>query len=489
MKDIRKIIAVLLLLGSGLFFSCQDELVEINDETSQFNLSDQAKNLLLNIAKNDGSGDNIVDGASCFEVKLPFSVIVNGSELLIEDEDDYEVIEALFEQFSDDLDELQIVYPVTIIFEDYSEAVVENDAQLAEFAAQCGGENEEDDDIECIDFNYPITFSVFDANDDVSTVTVNSDKELLEFILSIGTNDVISVGFPITFTLSDGSTVTAEDADQLEQIIIDASDDCDEDDDNDFDDDDNNDITAEELIALLQGCEYEIDKFKLGNDSDNKRYEGFVITFGEDGIVRADDGVDLYEGEYAVIEDGDKLYLELVMEEGFFDDINDKWKLHVIAGGDSDNVKLDFRNGKNRIRFESKCKFDDDDDDDENEEEGSDFSAGEVADLLTGCDFQIDQFRLGDEQDDERFAGYVFTFGVEGAVEAASGDEVVSGSYTLVQDGDYVYFTLEMDEPLTDLNDTWKLDEVEFENDGQQVKLKFEINDNRVRFESLCGDE
>ena len=83
-------------MALGLLVSCQTEIEEITPQEETNNLSQSEINLLLNIARLDGSPDNIVDGASCFSIQLPFTVIVNDTELLIETEEDYEVIEALF---------------------------------------------------------------------------------------------------------------------------------------------------------------------------------------------------------------------------------------------------------------------------------------------------------------------------------------------------------------------------------------------------------
>ena len=111
--------------------------------------------------------DNIIDGASCLSVELPVTVTVNGITLEINDDDGYEDIEDIIDLFDDDIDTVEIAYPITVILPDYSTVVVNSDAELAALTANCVGENEDDDDIECIDFQYPITASIYNSNNDL----------------------------------------------------------------------------------------------------------------------------------------------------------------------------------------------------------------------------------------------------------------------------------------------------------------------------------
>ena len=140
-------------------------------------------NLMSNVAINDGSNDNIIDSANCLSIQLPVTVIVNSIEITINDDDGYEDIEDIIDLFDDDIDSIDIVYPVTVILTAYSTVVVNSDSELMTLASSCPGENEDDDDIECIDFQYPINASIFnDNNDIIDTVTISNDNDMYEFI-------------------------------------------------------------------------------------------------------------------------------------------------------------------------------------------------------------------------------------------------------------------------------------------------------------------
>ena len=67
---------------------------------------------------------------------------------------------------------------------------------LRELAQECK-EGGDDDDIECIDFVYPITVYTFDLNnEETGNVTVESDRDLRRFFKGLDENDLIGIDFP-----------------------------------------------------------------------------------------------------------------------------------------------------------------------------------------------------------------------------------------------------------------------------------------------------
>src|SRR5690606_11688131 len=118
------------------------------------------------------------------------------------------VIEAIFNEFDDDDDVVEIQCPITIILSDYSQINIDSYAQLEEFAQECFGENEDDDDIECIDFVYPFTISVYNADFQViDTVTIETDAQLFSFIGNLQGGVLASINFPVNLLLADGTTI------------------------------------------------------------------------------------------------------------------------------------------------------------------------------------------------------------------------------------------------------------------------------------------
>jgi hypothetical protein len=244
----------------GLTFSCQDEVIEETPATEGENIvpNSNLANLIRSTVTLDGSIDNIIDSANCIIVDLPITVVVNGITITIESVEDYDAIEDIMDQFANDDDEVQIQFPIIIILSDYTEVVVENQDELDSYIEDCFGENEADDDIECIDFQFPFTISIYDSTYQViETVEINSDQELFSFINELQSGVLASINFPINMVLANGEVIQVNSNSELEMVIEAADDTCDEDDDNDYDDDDECDINLNEIEAFLYECPIE----------------------------------------------------------------------------------------------------------------------------------------------------------------------------------------------------------------------------------------
>ncbi|MGY8914146.1 MAG: hypothetical protein ACKVJF_03570, partial [Flavobacteriales bacterium] len=231
-----------LLVFAMNFTSCQDEFEELPQGNDQEAIaaSSATANLVERTSSNDGSFDNIVDGSSCIAIQFPYTVEVAGIQLTIDSIADLRLIEEIFDSIDGDEDFLEILFPITITLSDFTEVVINNKEDLREIAADCieGGD---DDDIECIDFVYPVKLYTFSANlQQTGSLIVNSDLELRRFFKGLDDNDLVSFDFPISLALYDGTEITVNSNIELANAIENAKDACDEDDDNDYNDDDFN---------------------------------------------------------------------------------------------------------------------------------------------------------------------------------------------------------------------------------------------------------
>ena len=320
------ILIVLAMLFIFAISGCQDEKMEIIEPPTEEVLKsdDTVVTLMLHTVANDGSNDNILDGSSCTNIALPVTVVVSGLEITIDSEEDLEIIEEIFDEFDDDEDELSFLFPITVINADYSELTINNEDELEDLVEDCG-ENVDDDDIECVDFKYPFSVSVFNTNSQVAEViTFENDKELYEFLDDFDEEDLVEVNFPITLILSDGTEVIANNNDELENIIEDAVDDCDEDDDNDYNDDD---IDDSELVDVLIDGQWVISLF-IDDEDKTANFTGYIFTFNADGTASATNGTNEVTGTWET--DGDSGELEFELEFGDqspFDELDEDWEL------------------------------------------------------------------------------------------------------------------------------------------------------------------
>ncbi len=324
-----------LLVTALSFTSCQVEEAfesQINEEQT-LSASSATTKLMERTVSNDGSHDNIVDGSSCFDIRFPYTVEVNGLEITINSEEDLELIEELFDAIDYDDDILDIIFPITITKADYTEVTINSPADLREIAAQCV-EGGDDEDIECIDVIYPVTFFTFDPDfQQTGSVEVNSDKEMRRFFAGLGETDVISIDFPVTFEMYDGTKVTVNTNQELADTIERAKDACDEDDDNDHNDDD---FTKERLDNLLVDCPWLVKELKRDNQNNSEQYFDYGLNFKEDGTVTAKDREgNMVMGEWETRVRDYRVKLTLSFE--FLEDFNLEWFVYEI---DQDRIKL-----------------------------------------------------------------------------------------------------------------------------------------------------
>jgi hypothetical protein len=84
---------------------------------------------------------------------------------------------------------------------------------------------------ECVAFQYPISFSLYDTDFQVlETITINSDSELLVFFESLNsaTNNVVlmSLNFPVTLIYDNSTSIAVQNNQELEAALTAASDNC-----------------------------------------------------------------------------------------------------------------------------------------------------------------------------------------------------------------------------------------------------------------------
>lgn len=456
---------VTLLVTALSFNSCQDEFEEINtgDEPQAIMANSSTAVLVKNTATRDGSFDNIVDGASCIDIKFPYTVEVNGLEVIINSREDLHLIEEIFDEIDGDEDFLEILFPITITSGDFTEITINGIDDLRELAEKCK-EGGEDEDIECVDFVYPMTLFTFDINlEQTGSVVVESDKDLRIFFGGLDDNDLVSFEFPLTLELYDGSKVEVNGNEELARVIENAKDACDEDDDDDYNDDD---FDEERLDFCLTQCTWLVKEIKRNDVEQTAQYVDYAFNFMEDGTVNVKDRAGLnITGTWSSSVGDDGALLTMNFET--LVDFTLEWKVYEI---DEHKIKL-FNGESNRIIMKQICEDDEAADPDT------------LREVLKECEWVIKKVKNQGEEID-RLLGYEFKFMTEGVVTLSNGINTSEGSWeiTLNTEGRLVMAITMGDEQGVSFE--WPL------SDLRNDRLKFEVKeiDYELVLQRVCDD-
>jgi len=340
MRNVIKFI-LLVMMAIALLTACQEEKIEIKlpPAGTTITSASPATGLISSVSRKDGSSDNILDKSSCITLVFPVTITTNGQTITVNSQDDLDEIEDLFDDSGDD--DVEFVFPIKVILADHTEITINNEDDFEDLLDDC----DEDDDIECIDFKYPIEFTTYDANNQVAgSVTINNDEELFNFIKQLKKEELVGLKFPVTLIQSNGSELSVNNFDELEDALEDAEDDCDEDDDNDYNDDD---VDDSNFVTLLISGSWQVDSFMDDGSNRTSELTGYVFTFNSDKSVEAVKSTTTIPGVWETEGDSGELELLLSMSGNDpFDDISEDWTVEEfttttirLEKGDDDDIR------------------------------------------------------------------------------------------------------------------------------------------------------
>ena len=396
-----------------LLTSCQEEVVDISEPTENEALAatSELTSLVIATSKLDGSADNIIDKASCLSVKLPLKVKVNGIEIIVNSKEDYKIIEAILNKIDSDKDLLDIIFPIRIISSDHTEITINSKLDLENLVKKCQGENEEDDDIECIDFKFPISYSVYNANFQVaSVVKIENDRELHYFMNRVKNAEVkAKLNFPVTMVLADGSEIVVNNYSELEMTLKKAKNACNEDDNNDYHDDD---FTKERLDNFLKTCPWVVYEFQKNSVILDNTYREYVLTFLADNVVkmRKKSG-DILTGKWTTRSTTKGTLIKLEFETVV--DFNLEWYVYELEPG---RIKL-YQEGGNKIILKKNCDI------------ATGITKERIESYLQECYWRIARLNINGVDNDKEYVGSPFKFLPNNVVKIRVNGDFVSGTY------------------------------------------------------------
>jgi hypothetical protein len=330
-----KFITVFFLVG--VLFSCQKESVEIlqDDTTQNITAASPLGSLLSRVSQSPTSNDNILDNTNCFRVQLPVTVIVNTKQIVVATEADYQLVKDAINEASNDDDIVNFVFPITIKYKDFKTRVIENAQKLHDAIEDCHDDDDDDDldEIECIKIKYPITFNIYNANNQIATtITINNNEALFNFIKNLATNVLIAVNYPISITNPAGQVIVINNNAALESIIENAIKDCHH----------GGGGNISPLGAILTSGNWKVSYAVNDNQENTTIYSGYNFTFNANGTVAAVKETNTFNGTWSSALDGSEVKLKLAFSAATFSGLNESWKVIEFT-----TTKIRLRHGSN----------------------------------------------------------------------------------------------------------------------------------------------
>ncbi len=301
-------VPLLLIIGIGLVFSsCQKEKFEYVDETNNeetIAVNSELARMLISASQNNGSVDDIIDGSSCTSVVLPVSVYANNQLLTIQTISDLQLIQDIFDQFPNDTDTIEIVFPINVVYEDYSEETIQSISDMATLIGNC--QSFIADTYTCVDFEYPITCFIYNStNEQTGLVTLQNDYEWFDYLTYLTEEILIAIDYEMT-VIFDDEAYTVNNNQELFDVFNQSF--C------DVGGGSTIDPQVDALRSVMKNGSWTITQYLDNGDDETSDYAGYDFIFYESITVYAYNGSGIVSGMWAVSMVAENLNFEIDME-------------------------------------------------------------------------------------------------------------------------------------------------------------------------------
>lgn len=322
MKNLKTITGVALMILI-CFTSCQSEIDEVEGQNPNTNSANSTTtNNLERTSMYDGSFDDFLDGASCSSILLPVTAKVNGVQVSILSQLDYQQVISIFGQFNNDQDTVVLQFPFKVKLSNYTEATVTNQTEYNAILNACtSAENSGQDAISSVNITFPITILTYNLSlQQTGSVVITSEQQLYAYMSNVSTTELYSVNYPISVTIADGTKLTISSDAELQSAIT-AS----------LKTDAAMEVAAEnskKLETILVNGKFKVDSFVSAGVNSATNYKDYTVDFANNLSVTA---VNLLSttvnGTYEVSSQVD-VFLNLNFSgNATFVLLNNKWKV------------------------------------------------------------------------------------------------------------------------------------------------------------------
>lgn len=322
LKKYLSIVAVLFLL------SCQSEM-EQQDYNAQGTVTNSSPliSYLQRVAMVKTVQDNVIDGSNYCTIKLPYTVVVNNEQIAVNTTADYQKVVDNINAYTTDNDIVKIVFPVTMIYYNYIEKNIPDEADFNSLIDYWNRYPDLLSKINGLNINYPITINTYNsANQVASSVSIISDQAFFNFIKNLNASQYISLNYPISIVDYNNQTRSIANNLDFENAIKYAIDYCPE-----------NNIVALDFVETITKGSWGIPYF-FDDSEKTSSYSGYSFVFNSDKSVVATKGTLSETGQWdSTVQNGVR-ELKINFSSELLGKLDNNWNL------------FEFNNSKIRLR-------------------------------------------------------------------------------------------------------------------------------------------
>jgi hypothetical protein len=326
MKAIKNYSSIFLFLVV-VFSGCQSEINEEVHTTETISKTSPLTALVQRVVMQKTSYDDIIDNSNYCTIKFPYSVTVNAVTIALNTENDYQKVQQNIDANSNDNDVVAIHFPVTMLFYNYAEKIIEKQSDYDDLLKYWNAKPDLLSKINCLNIQFPIAINSYESTNQIAnTTSITDEKMFYTFINNLSETKFIAINYPILIVKSTGEQVNVTTNSQFENLIKDALDTCSE----------NSNPSLDFTENLTNGA-WKISYF-YNEEEKTGGYSDYVFAFKSDYTVTATKlGIVLYGTWYTKIENGVREF-KVDFNDDSLKELDENWTLFEF-----DIAKMRFR--------------------------------------------------------------------------------------------------------------------------------------------------
>src|SRR5690606_687864 len=286
--------------------------------------------------------------------------------------------------------------------------------------------------IDCIDLVYPLTFFIYNSNQQqTGTQTVGNDGELLALLLSLDPGTYIALQFPINVVLQNGTIVEVNNNSELVTLISDCS--------------SNGGGFPSNFETILTSGSWFVTYF-FDDVDETQDFAGYEFTFATDNTAQAVGTSNTVDGTWSLTNSNTPDLNLFFGTNDPFDELDEDWdiieaaqdiiKLKHISGGDGSVDFLTYERTPNG---------------------GGGGNTTELTNILLDGQWFVQSYIDDGDNETNDYNGYNLTFNSDGTVVAENGSITINGTWSVVNSSNGLDVILDFGAamPFNEFNDDW----------------------------------